>query len=206
MSLLSGLMSSCSSSLRQGLHFRNLSSFRKVEAKRFFPQYTVFKKKTCFILKFQSPIFKQMSGESTKNVSKKGKLRFEIIPRGGRAGGITNLLDWDNAVSMNLSAESVGQLMVDLSQRKPLKLSFDQTSFVTTPIDSSKNLGSYRFTVTHGQRVEEIVLSGGEVEVIKTLIRYSIPQLVAWDSLIHKSLNNLLNDADDDDGNFFYKK
>ena len=116
-------------------------------------------------------------------------LKIEIAPRGN-----TNMTDWNNSVSMNLSTEAVGQLLVKMNSSRECSIQFDQTSMVCKP----RGKGSFKIMVQHEDRSAEMVLNGGEIEVVKSLMQCAIPQLVAWDTMVFKSFDRSLQLAQAD--------
>ena len=110
--------------------------------------------------------------------------------------GTTNMTDWNNAVSMNLSVEAVGQLLNHMNHSKECNIELDQTSLACIPLENKK--GSFKIIVKYEERSVEMILHGGEIEVVKSLIQCAIPQLVAWDTLILKSFEGNLEHAKND--------
>lgn len=156
---------------------------------RFFPNYVVYKDNASFSLKFVPPQFKR--NNQNINVGKKGKIVFEVAPRG--EGTMT---DWFNAINIALSVEELGVFLSNISNLKETSFSHTSMQGDTKTISMVPNEdGSSCKIILNAEgkpENEECVLNEGELEVVKNIILSTIPNLVAWNTLIEQSITSLV--------------
>lgn len=173
------------------------SSSNQNDHVRYFPNYTVFKDNATFAVKFVPPQFKR--NNQNVNVGRKGKIIFEVAPR--HEG--STITDWVNSVTIALNTEEVGLLLSNASQCK--ESTFSHTSMQgdtkTLSMIPNEDGTSCRIIMNKEGKPEnnECVLSEGELEVVKNILHSTIPNLVAWNTLIEQSITALIAREDNSD-------
>jgi len=161
---------------------------------RYFPNYVIYNEDATFSLKFAPPLIKR--NNQNVNISKKGKLVFEVAPH---IEGDT-MTDWLRAINIALSVEELGELLCNIAQFKESKFSHMYTQGDTKTITISPNDGDGSCNIMiHAEeqegesKKESIVISEGEMEVIKNIINITVPNLVAFNTLVEQSITTLIN-------------
>ena len=161
---------------------------------RYFPNYVVYKEDATFSLKFIPPVFK--TNNQNINIGRKGKLVFEVAPRiEGDA-----MTDWTRAINIALSVEELGELLCNIEQLKESRFNHNslQGDNKTITILPGDNDGSCEINMHAEDQAGEskevcVVLAEGEMEVIKNIINTTLPNLVAFNTLVEQSITTLVN-------------
>jgi len=161
---------------------------------RYFPNYVLHKDEGAFSLKFVPPMFKR--SKQNINVGRKGKLIFEVAPR---LEGET-MTHWSGAINIALSVEELGELLCNMAQLK--ESTFRHTSMhgesKQISIMPHDSYGSYKILISvdddDNQSAEEkVILTEGEMEVVRNLISVTMPNMTAFNTLVENSINSLVN-------------
>jgi len=128
------------------------------------------------------------------NVSKKGKLVFEVAPR-AEGEKYTN---WSNAINIGLSVEELGELLSNLLQLN------DEIKFTHTTMQGETKAmtivsidGGYEVRMDAdggegGHKEVSAAISEGDMEVIKNLINTTLPNFIAWDVMFDQSIQRVV--------------
>jgi len=185
-------------------HSHNNNSNRGV---RYFPNYTIYKDDSVLTIKYLAPSFK--INNQKINIGKKGKIVFDIAPR--MQGN--KMTDWSNAMNIALNPEELGHLLSNLMILNELT-TFTHTSLQgvskVLTIDANYTDGHYSFKLNandnskdkeeeeegnnnNSNREQCVVITDGEMNVVKNIINATLPNLVAWDVLVDQSIETLVH-------------
>ena len=172
-------------------NFSSTSSHKDISDKM--PKYTLFREDGAFSLKPNPPTMRKI--ENTVNISKKGRLSFSFTPRVVDNSRLGNMLNWPDTLSVSIGVEDIGKILFGLSKHKPIHFSFPSKN--GDGDNGSRNLiiepyqdGTCKIMFVYGEVERKIVLTLGELLVLKSFFINSIPQLVGWNTLMNLSLND----------------
>ena len=158
------------------------------------PSYALFRSDIVFTLKFLSPTFKKTI-KNNITIDRKGKLQFAFSPR---VDG-SSVINWPATKNVIIGVEDVGTALYNANNGINTVFQFTSNDEnLTLKISSSSDDGDTTTTVSleadggiDDDIYREIVLNEGEFEVIKTFLADSIPRMVAWDSFLNLSIQNM---------------
>lgn len=159
-----------------------------------FADYTVYKQKSALAVKPIPPTFKTSDGYKT--VAREGSIFFEMAPAVGN-----RQYDWNSKVTFSLNPTECGVLLAAdkneqlLFTHDPNMGSQDAGQVVkrlsVNPAPDGKGI-FFRINSTGADKNKvdiPIMLTWGELEVVKTIARFSLPHLLGFDKLFERNAN-----------------
>lgn len=157
-----------------------------------FADYSIYKQKSALAVKPIPPTFKTAGGYKT--VAREGALYFEMAPAVGN-----RQYDWNAKVTFSLSPTECGTLLAAdkneqlLFTHDPNMGSQDAGQVVkrlsVNPAPDGKGI-FFRINSTGADKSKvdiPIMITWGELEVIKTIARFSLPRLLGVDKLFERN-------------------
>ena len=154
------------------------------------PKYTIFREDGAFSIKPALPLIQQL--DLAVNIRKKGRLFFSFTPRVQDNTRLGNMLNWPDTLSVNVGVEDIGKILYGLAKYRPIHFSFTTEMGSRELWIEPRDDGTCKIMHRTGDIERQIVLSAGEVLILKAFLKNSVPQLLAWNTLMNCSLEEMV--------------